>query len=320
MKQSQAGFTIISALVVGGLLGLSSVAVIAMKSTIEKETRATSVKHAQNLADEIIKTMVAIKTREIATGPNARNELRTYLQNFISTGTSGFRIPVTGNACDAASPCYMRVLEFRTGSLVAGKIVPGSLLAVTTSTDTNPNSLNGYLLGGSTTTRYVVFVIGMTDAEKKRLGSPVSNFNVSVELPTLAVLNTADAEISGQLKCPLVTPIFKGTKPGPGNSLIADCQALAPGPNATATTTSTTSKITCNVAGGFWMSAIDGALTPNCVAFPQGTGATSPVNMCADGQVSKSYELDARFRIKTNSLHCQSKGTPYQFTEKRARW
>jgi hypothetical protein len=303
--KSKSGFTIIAALGLGFLLAASSIAILSMRRSVENETKSIAVKHARNLAEDIIRTQIAIQQRELTTRVDFLNFVKSFVAN-PGAGTQGFKMPIPVK-CDTgpdAAYCSVRILAVYNGDLPSDPLLP---------------QLNLNLIPPSMKT--IRFSLGISDEDNKRLKMKIQPMDMTLKVPTDIEMADKDDGMSSDLKCPLNTPIFKGTKPNTNGQLVADCVGLAS--FNTVKNSGTKRDILCNIQGGEWMNSVNSNLSPSCSVFPsQIRSPASTLALCPDGKVAKSYELgtssEKQFVVK--KAQCLNKGSPYDFTVQKKTW
>jgi len=292
--KNQNGFTIVAALGVGVLLGATSMVIVSMKRSIDNDIRNTSIKHALSIADDVVKTQIAIRAREVVT----RGELDAFVRSFApgANPDSGFRVPVSGTDCGNSLPCYIRLLPHDKNNPSSTLVPPFS-----------------------STSSEITLRMGLSPEDNAKLKFKVEPLELKIKLPLQAELNGNNvAQNAGDMICPISKPIFKGIKQGPRGSLEKECVDIPSGTNLQKTSSALQRKITCNVSQGYWMSAFNADITPSCSLFPEGTRSPASIDFCPEGQVVKSYEFNGSFGVE--NLQCVNKGKPYDFMELKKSW
>ncbi|MEZ4814113.1 MAG: hypothetical protein R3A80_02765 [Bdellovibrionota bacterium] len=307
-SKNKNGFTVMTALGMGLVLASAAIGIIQMKRSIDNETKNTAIKHARSLAEDIIKTQVAIQQKEMTQRADFLNFVRSFVADPAAVGT-GFQVPIPVR-CGATEDdlCKVKILSVYDGSI---------------SSDTNPNPISD--MSTIDTMTSLRLSIGLSDEDNAKLKMKISPIDITIKLPSQSEFDNPEDEFASDLVCPLQKPIFRGTLPGPDGQLIADCQPV--GSSATAAAGAVHFDITCDVAAGMWLTKIDDSLNPSCTTFPNESRAPASVlNLCSNDQIAKYYELGAstasgseqKFTIQ--KINCVDKGSPYQFMQENKSW
>lgn len=303
------GFAIMAALALAGILAMASLAVLSLKKSIDEDTRNMGIKHAKDLAEDIVKSQVALKTKEV----QHRNDLNSFVKSFLAdhaTGTGGFSVPIQGTECGVdhgvITPCNFSILK---------TLKPQSVTAPLTDSEREIGDLDAYLTDVSHSA--VVFVLGLRDEDNEKLKFKINPIELSIKLPSESELQNKEDEIKSDLECDISNPIFKGTLPGQ-NGLGKDCRdVVVDDITARKTVTGNVKQVVCDIEHGYWLDSLGSALEPHCVKFPEGRYPDS-VELCTGNQVARFFEFSLNFT--PIHLQCVNKGSPYDFMEQRKTW
>lgn len=124
--RSKRGFSIMAALGVASLLAVTALSIFMYSRTIEAETKNMSIKHSMQVAEDIVRTQIAIQTNALSNRAN----IIAFLNKFDPTGKTPnqiFKVPVHSTKCSNGETCYIEVLSFNYGGTVGTAAYPTSL-------------------------------------------------------------------------------------------------------------------------------------------------------------------------------------------------
>lgn len=281
------GFSIMAALGVASLLAATSLVIFMYSRTVEAETKNMSIKHSMQIAEDIVRTQIAIQTRVLT----SRTNIIAFLNKFDPAGKTPdqiFKVPIHSTKCSNGEVCYIEVLAFNYGGTVGSS--------------SYPTSLN--------------LSLGVKASENSLIR--LSPLTLSFSVPSSSDIS-ARARTQSSLICPLAKPIFLGTTKSSTGQIVAQCESIKPSINDyTINITPTHTDALCLAQNAKWMSELSSKISPKCLTFPQGFDANTDVAICTAPEVAKSYELGNNFKIKNQV--CLKKGGAYDFLDGSPKW
>jgi hypothetical protein len=276
MKNNRSGFMIISALGLSAVLMIGVFTAIAMQKSVDDETRQNAARHARYIAEDILKTQVAIKTQFTT----QITDIATFI-NAIKDPNTGLKVPILGTDCGNNVPCNLSVLSMSPATI-------------------------------SSSTTQVTLVVGVSAAESDKVKIKFEPLSVILKIPSQAQIDNRTAQSLGSYSCPASTPLFKGLKKV-GNAISPDCGTISPSSVvAVNSTVSGVLDVTCSIPQGKWMTFIKSDLSPECVDFVDDARLPSSLDICsADDEYPEGYRLDGKFNVVAKT--CVKKGNPYDF-------
>jgi len=283
--KSKSGFSILGAIGLATLLAASAVAIVQFQKVIDNETHLAAVNHSVALAEDIVRTQIAIQTQELT----QRAQVLSFVNRFDPTGKlpeETFKVPINNSMCANNLPCNIEVLEFFREGLV-----------------TSPDYPTG-----------IRITLGVMPTNQNFLKVKINPTTLSFSIPTQAALNQ-NKSVS-QLLCPISMPIFKGTRINAYNVMEPICQALNPANNARAEIQGLSLRIICN--GDKWLSEVSDGLLPLCKEFPDGLREPVSAKVCPDGLVAKQFSFSNSLQVQDPK--CVERGGPYEFVQSIRSW
>lgn len=320
MRNNKSGFSIMAAMGIGVLMSLGAIAIFQYGQLVESETHKSSIRHSVDIAEDTIRTAIAIASKEL-TSNTGTTGFHTYIENL-----KNFQVPAYGTTC-GANPCLIKVRSPNTTNLYTDAEL---LLRPRKAVHCN----------GSGACR-ALFMFYLDDPsgkstikidQKCEIISGTLKCPIEIPLPTESTMNKNTTVSAGNLMCGAGKggPVFKGTRIDSNGKMQAICGAIPANPASYTISpgTQNTSPVAveCNRAAGLWLAGVNPDLSPKCVSFPQGLvsqGATNnlsaPTTLCEGENVAKTFGMDSKFQI--TNLSCIPKGGPYDFMEKQVgRW
>jgi hypothetical protein len=244
-----------------------------MQKSIDNETRMTAVRHARYIAEDIIKTQVAIKTQQALN----RTDVVAFVNN-IRNVNDGLKIPVPGTDCGNGAPCLLVVLS-------------SSPTTIPPTGDVD-----------------VVIKIGISPAQSEKMKFKLEPLKVTLKIPKDIKSNQS----LGSYSCSASAPVFKGLKKD-GQKIVANCAVVPSADFVTIKAQQAgVLNVLCSVAQGKWMKLIESNLAPKCVDFSEVPKIPTSTEICeSPSQYPKAYRLDPNFNLLSKT--CVNRGNPYDF-------